>query len=289
MTLTLPTVTVFKTQRRQAFSRVSWLDRIVFVVVGLVLLTAVFGPLVAPDSVYHSDILNALAHPSSAYWFGTDEQGRDVLWRVVEGARYSVLSAVLVVTGFSVIGMAVASLATLGGRWVDETVMRATDAALAIPPIIFALGLAAALGPSLHSAIIAMIATGWPFTARLLRSVMRETMEMPFVEGARVLGVSRTRLMLRHVLPNSLDVLIVKWAGDIGNTIVILGALSFVGVGAQPPSAEWGAMVTGSKDNISTAWWAALAPGIAIAITATAFALLGDALQVRLNPEIRER
>ncbi|MEA5455727.1 ABC transporter permease [Sinomonas sp. JGH33] len=261
----------------------------VIAVVVLLLLLAVFGPLIAPDSVFRSDILDALAPPGSAHWLGTDEQGRDVLWRIVVGARFSLLSAVAVVTGFSVLGILIATLATLGGRFVDEVIMRIVDAALAFPPIIFALGVAAALGPSLNSAIIAMIATGWPFTARLLRGVMRETMAQTFVENARVLGVSRTRLMLRHVLPNSLDVLLVKWAGDIGNSILILGGLSFVGVGAQPPSAEWGAMVTSAKGVISTAWWAALAPGIAIAITATAFGLLGDILQVRFNPELRKR
>ncbi len=288
MTIVIPRVTAWRRRHRTGV-RLSWLDRVVVGVVGSIVLVALVGPLLVPASVDRSDILNALQPPGSAHWLGTDEQGRDVLARLVEGARTSVISAILVVSGFSVIGTLVASLATLGGRWVDEIVMRATDAALALPPIIFALGLAAALGPSLRSAIIAMIATGWPFTARLLRGVMRETMALPFVEGATVLGVSRIRLMVRHVLPNSLDVLIVKWAGDIGNAILILGALSFVGVGAQPPSAEWGAMVTGSKDVIGVAWWAVAAPGLAIAVTASAFALLGDTLQVLLNPEIRGR
>jgi peptide/nickel transport system permease protein len=196
---------------------------VVAVAAGL-LLVAVVGPLIAPDSVYHSDILHSLESPSAQHWFGTDEQGRDVFWRVVAGARYSLLSAVAIVTGFSLIGVTVATIATVGGKVVDEVVMRIVDAALAFPPIIFALGVAAALGPSLYSAIIAMIATGWPFTARLLRQVMRETMAMPYVENAQVLGVSKTRLMLRHVLPNSLDTLLVKWAGDVGNSILILGA-----------------------------------------------------------------
>ncbi|GAA1850358.1 D,D-dipeptide ABC transporter permease [Pseudonocardia ailaonensis] len=274
---------------RRRIARVPGMDRCVYALVALVVLVAVFGPVLAPASINDSTILAALQPPSAAHWLGTDQQGRDVLWRVIAGARASVLSSVLIVVGFSVIGTLVATLATLGGRWVDEIVMRVVDAGLAIPPIIFALGVAAALGPSLPSAIIAMIATGWPYTARLLRGIMKETAARPFVESAELLGVSRIRLMTRHVLPNSLDVLVVKWAGDVGNTILVLGALSFVGVAAQPPSAEWGAAVTAAKGDISTAWWPALAPGLAIAITAIAFGLLGDVLRTRFRPDLEGR
>lgn len=290
MAATLPVFVPERRSWRRAVSGLPGMQLIVPIVVALLLVLAIVGPLIAPDAlVYRSDILSALAPPSSTHWLGTDEQGRDVFWRIIAGAQSSLLSAVAIVTGFSFVGVLVATLATLGGKWADEVLMRIVDAALAFPPIIFALGVAAALGPSLNSAIIAMILTGWPVTARVLRGVMKETMSQPFVENARVLGVSRARLMLRHVLPNSLDVLVVKWAGDVGNTILILGGLSFVGVGAQPPSAEWGAMVTSAKGVIATAWWAAFTPGIAIAITATAFGLLGDILQVRFNPALRKR
>ncbi|MBB6405735.1 ABC transporter permease [Arthrobacter sp. AZCC_0090] len=290
MAATLPVFVPERRSWRRTVSGLPGMQLIVPTVVVLLLVLAIVGPLIAPDAlVYRSDILSALAPPSSTHWLGTDEQGRDVFWRIIAGAQSSLLSAVAIVTGFSFVGVLVATLATLGGKWADEVLMRVVDAALAFPPIIFALGVAAALGPSLNSAIIAMILTGWPVTARVLRGVMKETMSQPFVENARVLGVSRTRLMLRHVLPNSLDVLVVKWAGDVGNTILILGGLSFVGVGAQPPSAEWGAMVTSAKGVIATAWWAAFTPGIAIAITATAFGLLGDILQVRFNPALRKR
>jgi peptide/nickel transport system permease protein len=274
--------------RRRRWIRGTWSERLLIATLIVILFAAVFGPIIAPASITSSNILDALAHPSAAHWFGTDEQGRDVFWRVVAGARYSVLSALLVVAGYSVIGVVVAVAATAGGRFVDHVLMRITDAGLALPTIIFALALATILGPGLRSSTIALILTGWPFTARLLRSVMRETMATPMVEGARVLGVSRWRLLWRHVLPNSLDVLVVKWSGDVGNAILTLSALSFIGVGAQPPSPEWGAMVNDAQNYISSAWWAALAPGLAIAITATCFGLLGDVLQVRLNPELRE-
>jgi len=290
MATTLPKFAPERRNWLRSVTGISGVQLLVPMVVALLLLLAIVGPLIAPeDQVYRSDILSALSPPSAQHWLGTDEQGRDVFWRIIAGAQSSLLSAVAIVTGFSLVGVIVATLATLGGKWADEVLMRIVDAALAFPPIIFALGVAAALGPSLNSAIIAMILTGWPVTARVLRGVMKETMSQAFVENARVLGVSRTRLMLRHVLPNSLDVLVVKWAGDVGNTILILGGLSFVGVGAQPPSAEWGAMVTSAKGVIATAPWAAFAPGIAIAITATAFGLLGDILQVRFNPALRKR
>lgn len=199
--------------------RVGLFNLVVVLSAVLVVGVAVLAPMIAPATVYRSDILNALQPPSSQHWFGTDDQGRDVLWRILVGARTTLLSAMLVVACYSAIGVIVATLATVGGRWVDEVLMRITDITLSLPGLVVALGFAAALGPSLRSAIIAMILVGWPMTARLLRGIMRETMAQPFVQGATVLGASRTRLMIRHVLPNSLDVLIVKWAADIGFTI----------------------------------------------------------------------
>jgi peptide/nickel transport system permease protein len=252
-------------------------------VVGLVVLTAIFGPLIAPDSITTSNIKDALQSPSAGHLFGTDDQGRDVLWRVIAGARYSVLSAMLIVAIYSVIGVTIAAVASVGGRIVDELLMRITDAAMSIPTVIIGMGFAAALGPSLKSAIIALSLTGWPVTARLLRGIIRETMTMPYVDGARVLGVKTGRLLRRHVLPNSLDVLVVKWAADIGSTILVISSLSFIGVGPQPPSPEWGAMVTEGQGYISTAWWATVWPGVAIAITTVSFALLGDVAQNRMS------
>lgn len=271
----------------RARARIPALDLVVGVVVCLIIGAAIIGPIIAPASTYESQILESLEAPSAAHWLGTDDQGRDIFWRIIVGSRESLLSSVMVVTGYSTIGVIIACLAAMGGRWVDESLMRFTDIVLALPGLIVALGFAAALGPSLRSAIIAMILAGWPATARLLRGIMHETMAMPYIAGAKVLGVSQTRLMIRHVLPNSLDVLIVKWAADIGFTILVLSGLSFIGVGAQPPSPEWGAMVAEARGYITTAWWAALFPGLAITITAAAFGLLGDTLQVRRNPMLR--
>jgi len=268
-------------------ARFSAYELTVFAVVAALLLLALVGPLLAPASIYTSNMVMTLMPPSASNWLGTDDQGRDIFWRLIAGAQLSLFATILVVALYSTIGMIVATLATAGPRWVDELLMRITDIGMSLPGLVVALGIATVLGPSLQSGIIALAVTGWPMTARILRTTMRQTMEQPFVEGARVLGVSPLRLMLKHVLPNSIDVLIVKWAGDISFTMLILAGLSFIGVGAQPPSPEWGAMISGARSYMSIAWWAVAAPGAAIVINAVAFALLADILQVRRDPSLQ--
>jgi peptide/nickel transport system permease protein len=281
MTLAVPTAPARRKANFTAY------ELTVFGVVVALFLLALVGPVIAPADIYTSNMLETLLPPSSYHWLGTDDQGRDIFWRLVAGSQLSLFATVLVVALYSTIGMIVATLATVGPRWVDELLMRITDIGLSLPGLVVSLGIATVLGPSLQSGIIALALTGWPMTARILRTTMRQTMEQPFVEGARILGVSRTRLMLKHVLPNSLDVLIVKWAGDISFTMLILAGLSFIGVGAQPPSPEWGAMISGARGYMSIAWWAVAAPGAAIVINAVAFALLADILQVRRDPSLQ--
>jgi peptide/nickel transport system permease protein len=283
MALLVPGLPAARINLRAKLGGGPWLDRVVIAVVVLAVLVAVFGPLVAPSSqTTTSNILDAMRAPSAQHWLGTDDQGRDIAWRIVAGARESLLSALLVVAGYSVIGAAVATVAAFGGKVVDEVLMRLTDAVMAIPTIIFALGFTAALGVGLKSAIIALIITAWPVTARMLRGEIRQTLAMPYVAGALVLGMSRRRLLFKHILPNSLDALIVKWGGDVGSTVLVITSLSFIGAGPQPPSPEWGAMVSEGANYITSAWWMALFPGIAIAIVAVAFALLADVIQERL-------
>jgi peptide/nickel transport system permease protein len=278
-------------------ARLSWslrrhestlLDKVTVSLVALILLVALIGPLVAPD-VYASHIRHAFQAPSGGHWFGTDDQGRDVLWRVIVGCRASLGAAIVIVFGYGLIGTVVAAVASIGPRWLDEVLMRFTDAVLAFPGLLFALAVTAALGAGVLTVMAALVLTGWPMTARLLRGIMREKMAMPFVQGARTLGVSRSRLMGAHVLPNALPALWVKWASDIGNTVITVGALSFVGAGAQPPTAEWGAMVAAAQGHVTTAWWVALFPGLAIAVTAVAFGLLGDMVHLRTDPAVRQQ
>jgi peptide/nickel transport system permease protein len=283
MALLVPGLPAARFNLRAKLGGGPWLDRVVITVVVLAVVVALFGPLVAPGSqTTTSNILDAMRAPSAQHWLGTDDQGRDIAWRIVAGARESLLSALLVVAGYSVIGAAVATVAAFGGKVVDEVLMRLTDAVMAIPTIIFALGFTAALGVGLKSAIIALIITAWPVTARMLRGEIRQTLAMPYVAGARVLGMSRRRLLFKHILPNSLDALIVKWGGDVGSTVLVITSLSFIGAGPQPPSPEWGAMVSEGANYITSAWWMALFPGIAIAVVAVAFALLADVIQERM-------
>jgi peptide/nickel transport system permease protein len=257
-----------------------FLDGLGVAIVAVALAVALIGPLIAPD-VMQSHIQDARLPPSAEHWFGTDDQGRDVFWRVIVGARTTLFAALIIVTVYSLIGIAIAMAAVLSPRWLGELVLRGVDVMQAFPSLIFALLIAALLGPSLGSSIIALALTGWVITARLLAGILRETLNEPYVEAARTLGVGTTAIMRRHVLPNALPALWVKWAGDTGTTILLIGAMSFIGAGAQPPSAEWGAMVLAAKGYVTQAWWAAFFPGLAIAVVSMGFALLGDAFHHR--------
>ncbi|MDX6740801.1 ABC transporter permease [Actinocorallia sp. A-T 12471] len=259
------------------------LDRAAFATVGLLLFVVAFGPLLAPHDPYSVDLGRALLPPSAEHWFGTDASGRDVLSRVLVGARPTILGSLTAVVASALIGVTVAAVATLSPRWLDEALMRICDVALSLPIMVMALGISVALGPSLRSAIIAMLLSWWPSFARLARAEMRTTMAATYVEAARITGVSRWRLMTRHVLPNSLDSVYVQVTLEIGGATLIMAGLSFVGAGAQPPSAEWGAMVETGSRFLTSAWWTAVVPGAVIALTALAFALAGDALRARTD------
>jgi peptide/nickel transport system permease protein len=259
------------------------------VVAALAVLVAVIGPWIAPQNPYNVNLAQSLDPPSMAHWFGTDVNGRDVLSRVLTGARTTLLATFLVLFLTTVIGVLIGTVAALGGRVVDEVLMRICDVGLSLPPIVLALGLAASLGPSLTSAVIAMNATWWPGYARLVRTVVRETRDAEFVEGARMLGVSRSRLVFRHILPNSLQIMYVQVTLDVPAVMLVISGLSFVGVGAQVPSAEWGAMIAAAANNVQNGWWALVFPGLAIAITAVAFNLVGDWLRIRTDPTLRRR
>lgn len=263
-------------------------ERIALVVVAVMILLAVIGPWIAPFDPNLVDLSQALQPPSAVHWLGTDVNGRDVLSRILVGARVTLSATGIVLAITLVIGVVVGTLAALGGRVLDEILMRITDIGLALPSLILALGFAVALGPGLESAVVAIAATWWPGYARLVRSVVRETRHADFVESATALGVSRWRLVTKHVLPNSLDSMYVQVTLDVAAVMLVISGLSFIGVGAQVPSAEWGAMIAAASDNVVNGWWALLFPGLAIAVTAIAFNLAGDWLRVRRDPTLRE-
>lgn len=263
-------------------------ERIALVVVALIVLLAVIGPWAAPYDPYLVDLANALTAPSAEHWLGTDVNGRDVLSRILDGGRTTLSATAIVLVITIVVGTAVGTLAALGGRVVDEVLMRITDIGLALPSIILALGFAVALGPGLQSAIVAVAATWWPGYARLVRSVVREVRDAEYVEAARALGVGRWRLVRKHILPNSLDALIVQVTLDVAAVMLVISGLSFIGVGAQVPSSEWGAMIAAASNNVTNGWWSLVFPGVAIAITAIAFNLAGDWVRVRRDPTLRD-
>jgi peptide/nickel transport system permease protein len=265
-------------------SDVPVIERVALAGVALMVFLAVFGPMLAPQSPDAINPAIALQSPGSAHWFGTDILGRDGFSRVLALLRTFAVLAVA-----AVIGITVGTVSALGGRVVDEIIMRICDVGLALPSIVFAMGLAAALGPSLRSAAIAMTVTWWPGYARLVRTIVREIRDADYVESARALGVGRWRLVWRHILANSMSTMYVQLTLDVSAAMIVISGLSFIGVGAQAPSAEWGAMIAASTDNLTNGWWAMLFPGLGIAITAISFNLAGDWVRVRTDPTLRGR
>ncbi|MGA4538854.1 ABC transporter permease [Uniformispora flossi] len=280
-------VAALRSRRPGAKPTTPKLDLFAYGMVVVLVTLALIGPWLTPYDPYRVDLDQALRAPEGAHWLGTDASGRDVASRLLAGARETVLSGIAVVVGAALLGTLVAVAAVLGGRWADEVLMRVCDIFLSVPGMVLALGLAASLGTGRGATVIAMVAATWPAFARLVRSSLHETMRTAYVESARVLGVSRTRLMLRHVLPNSLDTLLVQAAMEVSGVVVIMSGLAFLGVGAQPPSPDWGAMVSDGREYATTQWWIAASPGAAITVTAIAFGLAGDALRVRLDPTVR--
>jgi peptide/nickel transport system permease protein len=253
----------------------------------LIVGTAIFGPLIASGDPYTVNFVDTLTPPSAAHWFGTDDAGRDVLLRVIYGARTTLSAVAIVLLIAATVGTLIGTLAAVGGRTVDEFLMRVTDIGLSFPPLVLAIGLSAAFGGGLNGAVAAIAISWWPGYARLVRTLVGETEHRPFVENARVLGVSRRRLLFRHVLPNALDLLFVQVTLDISFVAVTLSGLSFVGAGARPPSAEWGAMIYEGTQVISSSWWVAVFPGLMLTLTAISFSLIGDLLRSQLDPRVR--
>jgi peptide/nickel transport system permease protein len=253
----------------------------------LIVLAALLAPLLASfpaDAGTATHPFLVLHAPSARHWFGTDNVGRDVYSRVLYGARVSPLIAVIVLVIACVIGIPLGVAAGYFGGWLDEAIMRVTDIFLAFPPLLLALALAAVLPTSLTSVVIAVSVTWWPWYTRLIRGQAASVAGRPYIESCRALGLSRRRIIARHVLPNSLTPLIVQVSLDVGGVILTVSALSFLGLGAQDPTPDWGLMVAEGQNYFTTAWWVVTFPGLAILVTAFAFTLLGDGLRDLLDP-----
>lgn len=253
----------------------------------LLVLLIVFGPVITPYSPTKLDVLHKLTAPSWSHWLGTDAFGRDVLTRIMHGGRATLSIGVGVVAIAFVVGVSLGMLAGFAGGWTDTVIMRIVDAILAFPALVLAIALAAAFGPSLENAMLAVAITLAPQFARVARSQALSISVKPYVEAAISLGLPTPRILFRYVFVNGLGPLLVQSTLALGSAILQTASLGFLGLGAQPPMAEWGADVSANLQFVRAAAWVALAPGMAILLAVLSFNLIGDSLADWFNPRRR--
>ncbi|KQQ52866.1 ABC transporter permease [Plantibacter sp. VKM Ac-2880] len=250
------------------------------------LLVAVLAPWIRPFDPLAQDF-DRLQAPSAEHWFGTDQVGRDVLSRVISGAQVSIPLALMLVVFAMLIGSLLGAIAGYFGKALDETIMRIADLVFAFPTIILAMVIAASLGPSLTNAVIAMLIVSWPAYARVTRSLVIGARGAEYVIAGRLLGNGPFTSLGKDILPNVVSPVVVLATLDVGTAILLLSGLSFLGLGAVPPTPDWGAMVSDGVQNFSS-WWIAVFPGLAILTVVLAFNFLGDALRDALDPRSQE-
>ena len=269
-----------------------FLRRNPLVLIGLLIFLAwvvisLFAAQIAPYDPMQQAIVDRLQPPSAAHWFGTDQLGRDVFSRVLYGGRLSLPAGVLVIVAAGVIGTLLGALTGFIGGWFDELTMRVTEMFMAFPTIILAMAIAAALGPSLANAVIAMMVVWWPNYARAVRSLVIGVKSQEYVEAARAVGVPSQRVLWRTVVPNCLAPAIVLATIDLGNAILVFAGLSFLGLGPEPSTAEWGRMVADGIQYFDQ-WWIAAFSGLAIFTAVIAFNFIGDGIRDALDPKLRK-
>jgi peptide/nickel transport system permease protein len=273
--------------RVRAFLRASRLNLVAVMIVGLVVCVAVFGPWLAPYAPDRIDLTHRLLSPSLHHLFGTDDYGRDVFSRVLAGAWISLYVAGVILLVSVAVGTILGTIAGLVGGLVDEVIMRITDLFLAFPALILAAAIAATLGPSLTNTMLALSTVFWPWYARLVRGQVLSLREREFVLAARVAGAGTGTIVAKHLVRNVLPLVVVQASLDVGYAILFTSSLSFLGLGAQPPTPEWGAMMTDGRSFLQDYWWYPTAPGLALALTVVGFNLLGDGLRDWLDPRLR--
>lgn len=249
---------------------------------------AILAPVIAPYPPDVVDVTRRLYPPSAANWLGTDALGRDVYTRLLFGARISLFTGFVVVVLGAAFGTLVGGIAAYARGKIEELIMRITDLVLCFPPIILALAIGAALGIGTTNTIIAMLVVWWPKFARLARSLVLVQRSQEYVEAAMVVGLSPARILVRHILPNSVGPLIVLVTLDVGNAIITFAGLSFLGLGVVPPTPEWGSMVAEGRELIEQ-WWVAAFPGFAILSIVVGFNFFGDGVRDWLDPKSRRR
>ncbi|MGT2465581.1 nickel transporter permease [Mesorhizobium sp.] len=254
------------------------------IIIALVVVAA-FADVLAPYSATVGDLKNArLLAPSAEHWFGTDDLGRDIYSRIVYGARWTLYVVILVAIIAAPIGLLVGTVAGYAGGWTDTILMRITDIFLAFPKLVLALAFVAALGPGIENAVLAIAITSWPPYARIARAETLTVRNSDYIKAVQLMGASPFRIVLRHIMPLCISSLIIRVTLDMAGIILTAAGLGFLGLGAQPPLPEWGAMIASGRRFILDQWWVAAAPGAAILIVSLGFNLLGDGLRDALDP-----
>lgn len=257
------------------------------IVLVVFILMAIFASQIAPypeEGAGRTNVDNTMLAPSSEHIFGTDRLGRDMLSRVIVGARSALIVPIGVVAFAVLLGAPLGAIAGYKGGWVDEVIMRFTDLFLAFPSLLLAMAIVSALGRGLENAAIALVISWWPWYTRLVRGVTISLRQRYFVEAAQAIGVSDWVIILRHILPNTISPILVQATVDMGTVILAMGGLAFLGLGTQPPNPDWGLMVSEGRSFILEQWWISTFPGIAIFIVVLAFNLLGDTLRDIFDP-----
>lgn len=267
------------------------LTRGAFILLLLIALVGVFAIWIIPypDHVtVGNDPANSLLPPSATNFFGTDELGRDIFSRVLYGAGISLQAALVTVFCAVILGSALGAIAGAKGGWIDEIIMRVTDIFLSFPPLLLSISIAALMGPSLTNAKIAIVIAWWPWYTRLVRGQAISIKEKQFSKAAETIGTSQIKIIFRHIVPNCISPVIIQASMDMGAVILSLAGLSFLGLGAQAPTPEWGLMINTSRNYFMTAPWYTIFPGIAIFLTVLSFNLLGDGIREILDPKTRK-
>jgi peptide/nickel transport system permease protein len=273
----------FNTWRIFSRNRLALLGLILILLLGLI---ALFADQLAPYSPYIGDLRTTrLLPPSISHWFGTDDQGRDILSRLIHGSRITLYVVLLTAILAAPIGLLVGTVAGYAGGWVDAALMRVTDIFLAFPRLILALAFVAALGPGIENAVLAIAITSWPPYARIARAETLTVRQADFISAVRLCGASPTRIVFNHIMPLCFSSVIVRVTLDMAGIILTAAGLGFLGLGAQPPMPEWGAMIANGRQYVLDQWWVAAAPGAAIFVVSLAFNLLGDGLRDALDPK----
>ena len=257
------------------------------VVLGLLVLVALLAPLIAPYDPLAQDYSAATQPPSLTHPFGTDEFGRDILSRVIYGTRIDLQVGIISVITPFVVGIVLGAIAAYYGGWIDTLIMRLVDVVQGFPFIVLIVAIVAALGPGLTNMYIAVAIIAWIVYARLIRSEILVEKQKEYVTAARAVGGNDWRVLRHHIVPNTITTCVVFAMADIALYILLAASLSFLGLGAQPPSPEWGAMITEGQNFMTTAWWMSALPGLAIIVTGVALSFIGDGLADILRPDWR--